>query len=166
MRKRAAPRLSIPVVLLTGVLLFGSVFRLTGCNPQPLPVAPTRIPALPAATLPVEVAVEAALHSEDATAEPASDDSDARSAEAGVDLNLGKQVFETRCAICHSLSSDPLVGPGLSGMFNKVALPNGNSVDDEGLREWISNGGGSMPGVPLGDEDLLSLIGFLKDATG
>jgi len=57
------------------------------------------------------------------------------------------------------------VGPGLAGVFNREALPNGNPVTDDNLKDWIRNGGGGMPGLLLTDEDRAVVIAFLKEAT-
>jgi len=151
-------------LVLLGVLL---VLFLAGCNPQPLPVAPTPIPTLIPATLPVAVDVEAAVG--DGAATPAAPSEGSADEDAGTstatDLALGKQVFDTKCFICHNLDAESKVGPGLAGLFAKTALPNGNALDDAGLGEWIAVGGGSMPGVPLTNDELAGLIGYLRGAT-
>jgi len=151
-------------LVLLGVLL---ILFLAGCNPQPLPVAPTPIPMLIPATLPVEVDVQAALGAAAATPAAPSDGGADESAgtSASGDLALGQQVWETKCFFCHNLTAESKVGPGLAGLFAKAALPNGNVVDDAGLGEWIMVGGGSMPGVDVADDELAGLIGYLRDAT-
>jgi len=120
---------------------------ISGCNPQPLPVAPTPIPTLIPATLPVE-----------ATAAPATGDE-------GRSEGAGAKVFDASCSVCHNLNTETKVGPGLAGLFAKDTLPNGNPVNDETLKEWIRNGGGAMPGVSLADDQLEMLIVFLMEAT-
>jgi hypothetical protein len=57
------------------------------------------------------------------------------------------------------------VGPGLTGLFDREALPNGNLVNEENLAEWITNGGGAMPGVALADDQMAALIAFLIEST-
>jgi len=143
------------------------VMLLAACNPQPLPVPPTPIPVLVPATLPMEVAVAAALDASGET--PAAPfqrgTAEVASPAGSPDVALGKQEFEAKCSICHNLTAESKVGPGLAGTFAKSALPNGKAPDDTGLGEWILEGGGSMPGVPLGDEELAALIAYLKEAT-
>jgi mono/diheme cytochrome c family protein len=141
MHKRLA--LLIPLIILSA----------TGCNPQPLPVAPTPIPTLAPATLPVEA---------EATTAP-----QATPTTGGEDRSTGTgaQVFEQNCSACHNLTAEAKVGPGLAGLFGKDALPNGDSVNEENLKGWIRNGGGAMPGFLLPDDQLEVLISFMRDAT-
>jgi mono/diheme cytochrome c family protein len=75
------------------------------------------------------------------------------------------QVFEQTCLVCHSLTDEAKVGPGLAGLYERDMLPNGNPVDDENLGIWIRTGGGAMPGIPLTDEQLSDVVAFLKEAT-
>jgi mono/diheme cytochrome c family protein len=77
----------------------------------------------------------------------------------------GMQVFDQTCSVCHSLTDEAKVGPGLAGLYERDVLPNGSPVDDENLGVWIRTGGGAMPGIPLTDEQLLDVIAFLKEAT-
>ena len=152
-------RLALPLILL---VLFAA-----GCNPQPLPIAPTPIPVLIPATLPVQVDMETALGAGAATPDTPSESSETGDAgtSTAADLALGQQVWETRCSVCHNLNAQTKVGPGLAGVFAKAALPNGNAPDDAGIGEWITVGGGSMPGVPLAGGELAWLISYLRDAT-
>jgi mono/diheme cytochrome c family protein len=80
-------------------------------------------------------------------------------------VQAGEQVFEANCAVCHNLTAETKVGPGLAGLFEREQLPNGNPVTDENLREWIANGGGAMPAVPLSQDELAQVIAFLHEAT-
>jgi hypothetical protein len=58
------------------------------------------------------------------------------------------------------------VGPGLAGLFaNQAGLPSGQPFTEENLREWIRNGGGAMPGIPLGDTEMSDLFAFLRQET-
>jgi mono/diheme cytochrome c family protein len=132
-------------------------------SPQPLPDAPTPIRTLYPATLPAVVTqppsgIEAAGGEQ--TAEPGG-------APGGGDaaVQAGEQVFEANCAVCHNLTAETKVGPGLAGLFEREQLPNGNPVTDENLREWIANGGGAMPAVPLSQDELAQVIAFLHEAT-
>jgi mono/diheme cytochrome c family protein len=120
---------------------------------------PTAIPTLVPATLPAVtptpvVAVEP---------EPTSVESEPASPE---ELALaGEEVFEQFCAVCHSLTSEVLVGPGLEQLFNRDQLPNGEPFSEEGLKAWIVTGGGAMPGMPLTEEQLEAVVVFLREAT-
>jgi mono/diheme cytochrome c family protein len=80
-------------------------------------------------------------------------------------LAAGAEVFQQNCAVCHNLTTETKVGPGLAGVFGRDQLPNGQPVNDDNLREWIRTGGGGMPAIPLTDEQLDVLIPYLKDAT-
>ena len=120
---------------------------------------PTAIPTLVPATLPAVtptpvVRVEAEPTSPDA--EPASPEELAQA---------GQEVFEQTCAVCHKLTAEALVGPGLAQLFNRDNLPNGEPFNEESLKKWIVTGGGAMPGLPLTEEQLAQVVAFLKEAT-
>ena len=132
------------VLLLTFAIgLF--ILLAASCNPQPLPEEPTPIPTLIPATPPPEP-----------TTAPQAAPPMAES---------GTEVFNMNCSACHNLDATQKVGPGLAGMFGREALPNGSPVTDDNLKEWIRNGGGAMPGVPLSDDQLEVLLDFLKETT-
>jgi mono/diheme cytochrome c family protein len=95
------------------------------------------------------------------------------------DAARGEQVFtSTTCTGCHSTGTDKKVGPGLAGLFsaggpsgapygNKLA--NGETISDQSVHDWITNGGtgqiGTMPpkgGASLTDQDILDLVAYLK----
>ena len=129
------------------VALLFAVLLLAGCvSPQPLPKNPTAIPTLVPATMP---AVEAGALQE---------------APAGT--HPGSAIFDANCSACHTLTDETKVGPGLAGMFDRAELPNGNPVNAENVQEWIRTGGGAMPGLPLSDSDLETVVEFLIQATG
>jgi mono/diheme cytochrome c family protein len=131
--------------------LFALGLFIVGCAQQPYD-PPTPIPTLAPATLP------AVTPTEPAAAEGAAPTAVEPTAE-------GVQLFEQNCSVCHSLTSETIVGPGLAGLFDRDSLPNGNPVNDENLQEWIRVGGGAMPGFRLPDDQLAALIAFLKEAT-
>ena len=142
MRKSLA--LLIVVVLLT-----------VGCGPQPLPEEPTPIPTLPPATMPAA----------EPTDPPAQAEPTPTAGDGGGLVEAGQQVFEQNCASCHTLTDETRVGPGLAGIFEKETLPNGNPVNEENMRQWIVQGGGAMPAIPLDEEQLDQVIAFLREAT-
>ena len=96
-------------------------------------------------------------------AEPTSPDAEPASPEELA--QAGQQVFEQACALCHNLTAEALVGPGLAQLFNRDQLPNGKPFSEENLKEWIVTGGGAMPGVPLTEEQLAQVVAYLKEAT-
>jgi mono/diheme cytochrome c family protein len=132
-------RLCLKLLTLLTVLL------LAACSPQPLPKKPTPIPTLIPATMPAQA--------------PSS-----QTAPAGT--HPGSAIFDANCSACHTLTEETKVGPGLAGLFGRAALPNGNPVNDENLKGWIRTGGGAMPGLPLSDSDLDTLVEFLTQALG
>ena len=59
----------------------------------------------------------------------------------------GKEIFDTKCGICHYADSDAKkIGPGLKGIGKRGTFTvNNNKVTDESLRTWIENGDSLMP---------------------
>ncbi len=104
--------------------------------------------------------------------------------------DAGRAQFRRVCSSCHNVTDQPLVGPGMAGLFGPegtksygTILPNGNEVNDANVLEWIKVGGGG-PGVhppaadaPAGateygpmpgqagiytDEEITQIIAYLK----
>jgi mono/diheme cytochrome c family protein len=84
---------------------------------------------------------------------------------AGPSSDQGQVIFSGQCAVCHSLTDEQMVGPGLAGLFDLDTLPDGNAFSEENLKDWILNGGGEMPGFALSEGDMEALILYLKEAT-
>lgn len=114
--------------------------------------------------------VLAACGGQAATTQPAAEQPAA--AGAGDPAN-GEALFTSAgCAGCHSLGSDQIVGPGLAGLVNGKGpygdkLPNGETITDESLLEWIKVGGigkiGQMPGNnTLSDAEIADIVAYLK----
>jgi len=81
------------------------------------------------------------------------------------EIEQGKKLFNTRCAICHySASSAKKIGPGLRGLAKRGTYADGKPVDDASLRGWIENGGKSMPGFKgaLNAEQIRVLVAYMK----
>jgi mono/diheme cytochrome c family protein len=77
----------------------------------------------------------------------------------------GQPVFQSACAVCHSVAPGvKKVGPSLAGLSHMQSLPNGFSMTDANLEQWIRNGGGLMPGFKnaLSPEQMRDLIAYLK----
>lgn len=145
----------LPLLILALIVI--SLFAL-GCGPEPMS-PPTSIPTLVPATLPAVTPTPAAIMEP----EPTSPASEPASPEELV--LAGQEVFEQACAVCHNLTAETLVGPGLEQLFNRDQLPNGEPFSEENLKAWIVSGGGAMPGLPLAEEQLETLVAFLREAT-
>ncbi len=81
----------------------------------------------------------------------------------------GKEVFEANCAICHEVTDEDKVGPGLKGISKKGPhkLSDGTEHKDHSpdvLRKQIVEGGGSMPpvGSSLSEDDVNNVIAYLQ----
>lgn len=67
--------------------------------------------------------------------------------EAAGSATKGKEVFASKCAVCHYADSDAKkIGPGLKGIGKRGTFTvNNNKVTDEALKTWIENGDSMMP---------------------
>ena len=84
---------------------------------------------------------------------------------ASGDLEPGKRLFNSKCAICHYRASPAKkIGPGLKGLFKRGTYADGKLVDDASLRAWIEKGGKDMPGFKdsLSAEQIRELVAYLK----
>lgn len=81
------------------------------------------------------------------------------------DIEKGKNLFDSKCAICH-FSASPVkkIGPGLRDLLKRGTYADGKPVDDTSLRVWIEKGGKNMPGFrdSLNAEQVRDLIAYLK----
>ena len=136
------------------LLVLVALLALVACtSPHALPEAPTPIPRLAPATLP---AGKVSPVEENTTASAPAGDGDAAAGEA---------IYQANCLVCHNLTDQQKVGPGLKGLFDRATLPNGEAFSETALRTWITNGGGAMPGVALSDPQLDALVAYLQGAT-
>jgi len=66
-------------------------------------------------------------------------------AEGDGDAAAGKELFDTKCAICHNADSkEKKIGPGLQGIKDGK-LPSGKDATYANLLENLNKGGGGMP---------------------
>ena len=78
----------------------------------------------------------------------------------------GKEVFDTKCAVCHFADSDQKkIGPGLKGISKRGTFSvNGNKVTTESLTKWIENGDSLMPGMKetLEPTQIRDVVAYVK----
>jgi len=61
------------------------------------------------------------------------------------DAAKGKELFDTKCGICHNADSkEKKIGPGLLGIKDGK-LPSGKETTRKNLLENLNTGGGGMP---------------------
>lgn len=95
---------------------------------------------------------------------------------AQTDIEKGEKLFKSYCASCHSPGANQLVGPGLSGVYDKY--------EREWLYKWIKNSqeliasGDAdavavyeqfnkvlMPAQPVNDGEIDLILAYIKDYT-
>lgn len=84
------------------------------------------------------------------------------------DVAKGKETFDDNCTICHEVSDQDKVGPGLKGISKKGPhkLSDGTEHKDHSaaaLRKQITQGGGAMPavGASFSEKEVNDLISYL-----
>jgi mono/diheme cytochrome c family protein len=66
-------------------------------------------------------------------------------AEGDGDAATGKELFDTKCAICHNVdSTEKKIGPGLKGIKDGK-LPSGKEATYKNVMDNLNQGGGGMP---------------------
>ena len=106
----------------------------------------------------------AAAFAQDAAQKPTKKKA-ANGGSAGVAAH-GKEVFDTKCAICHYADNDQKkIGPGLKGLNKRGTFSvNNNKVTDETLKTWIENGDTLMPPFKevLTPAEIKDVIAYVK----
>ena len=78
----------------------------------------------------------------------------------------GKDVFQSKCSVCHYDTSDAKkIGPGLKGIGKRGTFTvNNNKVTDESLKTWIENGDSLMPPFKdvIEDTQIKDVIAYVK----
>lgn len=85
-------------------------------------------------------------------------------AEGDGDAAAGKELFDTKCGICHNADSkDKKIGPGLQGVKDGK-LPSGKDTTYANLLENLNKGGGGMPAFEklITDEEKDNVIAYVK----
>ena len=84
-------------------------------------------------------------------------------AEGDGDAAAGKELFDTKCAICHNADSkEKKIGPGLQGVKDGK-LPSGNDATYDNLLKNLNEGGGGMPAFEklITDEEKDNVIAYV-----
>ena len=87
----------------------------------------------------------------------------------------GKQIFEVKCASCHKLSDERLVGPGWKGVSSKhrpewlmnfITNPDAMIDQDPELQAQLEICLVRMPNQSLSDDDARHLVEFMRQNDG
>jgi cytochrome c len=84
-------------------------------------------------------------------------------AEGDGDAAAGKELVDTKCAICHNTDSkDKKIGPGLQGVKDGK-LPSGKDTTYANLLDNLNKGGGGMPAFEklITDEEKDNIIVYV-----
>jgi mono/diheme cytochrome c family protein len=66
-------------------------------------------------------------------------------AEGDGNVATGKELADTKCAVCHNFdSTDKKIGPGLKGIKDGK-LPSGKEATYKNIQDNLNQGGGGMP---------------------
>lgn len=87
----------------------------------------------------------------------------------------GKQIYEVKCASCHKLSDEKLVGPGWKGVSSKhkpewimnfITNPDAMIDQDPELQAQLEICLVRMPDQNLSDDDARALLEFMRQNDG
>ena len=97
---------------------------------------------------------------------------------AALDVTMaqsGKQIYEVKCASCHKLTDERLVGPGWDGVSKKhrpewimnfITNPDAMIDKDPQLQAQLEICLVRMPNQSLGDDDARHLLEFMRQNDG
>ncbi len=81
------------------------------------------------------------------------------------DATHGKEIFDGKCAICHSAdTTEKKIGPGLKGLYARGTMADGSKVTDESVTARIVNGKVPMPAFKdtLTEAEIKQVVEYLK----
>ena len=81
------------------------------------------------------------------------------------DATHGKEIFDSKCAICHSAdTAEKKIGPGLKGLYARGTMADGTKVTDETVTGRIVNGKVPMPPFKdtLTPAEIKQVVEYLK----
>ena len=81
------------------------------------------------------------------------------------DATHGKEIFDSKCAICHSAdTTEKKIGPGLKGLYARGTMADGTKVTDESVTDRIVNGKVPMPPFQdtLSPAEIKQVVEYLK----
>ncbi len=79
------------------------------------------------------------------------------------DAEKGKELFETKCFVCHNADSkEKKIGPGLQGVKDGK-LPSGKDTTHDNILDNLNKGGGGMPAFEklITDEEKEDVIAYV-----
>lgn len=81
----------------------------------------------------------------------------------GADAAVGKDLFETKCVVCHNAdNNDKKIGPGLAGIKDGK-LPSGKDATEANVMENLNKGGNGMPAFEklLSEEEKADVVAYV-----
>ena len=75
----------------------------------------------------------------------------------------GKELFETKCSVCHNADSkEKKIGPGLQGVKDGK-LPSGKDTTHDNVMDNLNKGGGGMPAFEklLADQEKADVVTYV-----
>ncbi|MBI3950584.1 MAG: VOC family protein [Acidobacteria bacterium] len=90
---------------------------------------------------------------------------DDQTSQAGPSGNVerGKTIFQAQCSLCHKVTEERSVGPGLKGVLQQPTFSStGEAATEENLKKLILQGTPGMPKIPLAEEEVRDLLAYLK----
>ena len=75
----------------------------------------------------------------------------------------GKELFETKCSVCHNADSkEKKIGPGLQGVKDGK-LPSGKDTTHDNVMDNLNKGGGGMPAFEklLADQEKADVVAYV-----